>query len=89
MRSIVTSLFLFTSAVSSAISQAFVGLSSDPLLIWLYTTVAILSFLGGIGFWFANRASDKEEDDMNQLPESSYKGRTKSEAARVESGEKK
>ena len=75
MRSIVTSLFLFTNAISSAIAQALVGLSADPLLPWLYTLIAILAFIGGIAFWFVHRNLDKEEDSLNDLPESSYKGR--------------
>lgn len=78
MRSLVMSIFLFQNAISSAISQAFVSLSADPLLVWLYTTVAILAFLGGVGFWFAHKDLDKQEDVLNALPESEYKGRGKS-----------
>lgn len=45
MRGFVTGMFWFAQAFSAAIAQAFVGLSSDPLLVWLYTTVAIISIL--------------------------------------------
>lgn len=78
MRSLVMSIFLFQNAISSAISQAFVGLSEDPLLIWLYTTIAILAAIGCVGFWFAHRKLDKQEDMLNDLPESDYKGRGQS-----------
>lgn len=75
MRSLVTGVFLFTNAFSSALAQAFTALSADPLLVWLYTTVAIISFFGGTGFWFNFKKMDKQEDAMNALPESTYKGR--------------
>ncbi|EFQ34923.1 POT family protein [Colletotrichum graminicola] len=75
MRGLVTGVFLFVHAFSSAIGQAFVGLAADPLLVWLYTCIAIISCLGGIGFWIMFRKLDKEEDALNALPESTYKGR--------------
>ncbi|KAI8308204.1 putative peptide transporter ptr2 [Colletotrichum sp. SAR11_240] len=75
MRGLVTGVFWFVHAFSSAIAQAFVGLAADPLLVWLYTTIAIISCLGGIGFWLTFRKLDKEEDALNALPESTYKGR--------------
>lgn len=36
MRSLVMAVFLFMSALSSAIGEAFVSLSADPLLVWNY-----------------------------------------------------
>ncbi|KAK2040598.1 POT family protein [Colletotrichum somersetense] len=75
MRGLVTGVFLFVHAFSSAIGQAFVGLAADPLLVWLYTCITIISCLGGIGFWVTFRKLDKEEDALNALPESTYKGR--------------
>lgn len=74
MRSMVTSIFWFSQASSAAISQAFVGLARDPLLVWLYTTVAAISFIGGVGFWFTFRELDKEEEKLNALPNSVFKG---------------
>ncbi|GKT41290.1 putative peptide transporter ptr2 [Colletotrichum spaethianum] len=64
MRGLVTGVFWFVHAFSSAIAQAFVGLAADPLLL-----------LGGVGFWLMFRKLDKEEDALNALPESTYKGR--------------
>ncbi|KAI5782601.1 MFS peptide transporter [Geopyxis carbonaria] len=75
MRSLVTSVFLFTNAISSAIGQALVSLAEDPLLIWNYGVVAIIAFLGGLGFWLQNRKLDAEEDALNMLPESNYQGK--------------
>jgi len=75
MRSLVTALFLFTQTISSALGQALVALAEDPLLIWNYGFVAVLSSFCGILFWLQNRRLDKEEDSLNMLAESSFKGR--------------
>jgi POT family proton-dependent oligopeptide transporter len=74
MRSLVTSYWHFMSAFSNAIGQAFTSLSEDPLLVWLYMSVAIIALLGGIGFWFHQRKTDKMEDTLNMLPDSNYVG---------------
>jgi len=68
MRSLVMSVFLFQSAISAAIGEAFVSLSADPLLVWNYGTMGVLSFIGGTIFWFQFRGLDKEEDHLNMLP---------------------
>ena len=75
MRSVVTAVFLFTSAVSYAVGEAFVSLSADPLLIWNYMIIALLTAIGGAGFWLAHRKLDAQEDKLNFIPESSFKGR--------------
>lgn len=75
MRGMVTAVFWFVHAFSSAIAQAFTGLATDPLLVWLYTTVAIISAAGGVGVWVSFRNLDKQEDELNALPESTYVGR--------------
>ncbi|KAK2748515.1 hypothetical protein FQN57_000648 [Myotisia sp. PD_48] len=72
MRSFVQAVALFMNAFSAALGQALVGLSADPLLEWNYAVTAILAFVGAVGFWFSNRHTDMEEDDLNQLPEASY-----------------
>jgi POT family proton-dependent oligopeptide transporter len=74
MRSLVQAVSLFMNAFSSAIGQAFVGLSKDPLLVWNYAVVAILAFVGGIGFWATNYKLDRQEDELNTLPQSRYEG---------------
>ncbi|KAF1992813.1 PTR2-domain-containing protein [Amniculicola lignicola CBS 123094] len=75
MRSLVTSYWLFMSAFSNALGQALVSLADDPLLVWNYGVVAILSFCGGVLFWFHQRKTDKKEDIMNMLPDSTYTGK--------------
>ncbi|KAJ5689832.1 hypothetical protein N7462_004224 [Penicillium macrosclerotiorum] len=75
MRSLVQAVALFMNAISSAIGQAMVGLSADPLLVWNYGVVAILAFVGCIGFWATNYKLDREEDHLNMLPTSAYEGR--------------
>jgi len=67
MRSLVMSVFLFMSALSAALGEAFVSLSADPLLVWNYGVMGVLSFVGGCIFWLQYRGLDKEEDSLNQL----------------------
>ncbi|KAF9219028.1 PTR2-domain-containing protein [Gyrodon lividus] len=67
MRSLVMSMFLFTSALSAALGEAFVSLSVDPLLVWNYVIVGILAGVAGILFWLSVRKLDKEEDKLNNL----------------------
>jgi POT family proton-dependent oligopeptide transporter len=86
MRSLVTSYWHFMSAFSNALGQALVSLSEDPLLVWNYTTVAILAFVGGVLFWFHQRPTDAREDAMNMLPESSYVGRARKGSVVEETG---
>lgn len=75
MKSLVMSINLFMSAFAAAVGQAFVPLSVDPLLVWNYTVIAILAFLGGVGFWFSFRYLDKEEDKWNTIAKSHYRGK--------------
>jgi POT family proton-dependent oligopeptide transporter len=77
MRSLVMSIALFTSAISAAIGEAFVSVSADPLLVWNYGSMAVISFVGGILFWFMYRKLDLEEDHLNMLPVGSLDAPTK------------
>lgn len=61
MRSLVQAVALFMNAFSSALAQAFVGLSDDPLLVWNYGVVAILAAVGGVGFWLVNWKLDRDD----------------------------
>lgn len=85
MRSLVTSYWHFMSAFSNALGQAFVSLSEDPLLVWNYATVAILAFIGGALFWFHQRPTDKQEDILNMLPDSTYMGKDRRHSVAEES----
>jgi len=69
MRSLVMAVFLFTSAISSAIGEAFVSLSADPLLVWNYGVMAVLAGLTGVLFWVYVRKLDAQEDALNNLNE--------------------
>jgi POT family proton-dependent oligopeptide transporter len=75
MKSLVFGFYQFTSAISAALGQAFVSLSEDPLLIWNYGSVAIIAFVGGCFFWYFFRNWDAQEEHLNLLPESTYKGK--------------
>lgn len=88
MRSLVTGVFWFTYAFASAIAQAFVPLASDPLLVWLYVTIAILTFFGWVTFWWTFRALDKENDALDKLPEGDYLSNSEALAAKNESADK-
>ncbi|EKM75449.1 hypothetical protein AGABI1DRAFT_116381 [Agaricus bisporus var. burnettii JB137-S8] len=67
MRSLVMSAFLFTSAIASAIGEAFVSLSSDPLLVWNYGSMAVIAAIAGVLFWLSVRRLDRDEDKLNNL----------------------
>lgn len=44
MRSMVMAIFLFMTAIGTAINQAFVSLSADPLLVWVSTPLFATDF---------------------------------------------
>ncbi|KAG0142781.1 hypothetical protein CROQUDRAFT_662105 [Cronartium quercuum f. sp. fusiforme G11] len=73
MRSLVMSLFLFQSAIASAIGEAFNALSEDPLLVWNYGTMALIAFLAGIGFYFSHRALDAEHSELLKIGEGLFR----------------
>ncbi|KAH7324874.1 oligopeptide transporter [Stachybotrys elegans] len=74
MKSLVMSVNLFMSAISAALGEAFTPLSADPLLVWNYTAITIIAFIGGVAFWFCFRHLDSEEDKWNMLKKSEYIG---------------
>ena len=74
MQSVVMSVNLFMSAISSALGQAWTPLAGDPNWVWNYGSVAIIAAAGGVGFWLCFKDLDKEEDKLNSLKKSEYKG---------------
>ena len=66
---------LLMNAFSSALAQALVSLSEDPLLVWNYTVVSILAFIGGIGFWLCFSGIDRDEDKWNMIKTTAYLGK--------------
>lgn len=77
MKSSVTAICLFMNAISSALSQAFVALSADPLLVWNYGVVAVMAFFGGVFFYLNNRKLDSEEDKLNALPTAMFEAKNR------------
>lgn len=74
MRSCVMAIFLFTSAISSAIGEAFVSISADPLLVWNYGAMGVIAGVSGIFFWLSVRNLDKQEDSLNNLKKGEFIG---------------
>ncbi|CAI0652634.1 unnamed protein product [Colletotrichum noveboracense] len=67
MKSFVQSIYLFTNAFGSAISEALVSVAVDPKFLWMYAGVACFSFVIGFVFYFTFRHYDAEEDKMYDL----------------------
>ncbi|KAK4699189.1 proton-dependent oligopeptide transporter, POT family, partial [Phenoliferia sp. Uapishka_3] len=67
MRGMIQAIFLLTTAIANAITEAFVPLSIDPLIIWNYGSMAILALFGGLGFFFTFRDLDRREESLNDL----------------------
>lgn len=86
MRSLVMAVYLFATAVAAAIGQALVSLSADPLLVWNYGVVGVLSFIGGTGFWLQYRGLDKQEDQLNMLPTGHLGTKVQADELEVEKG---
>ncbi|KAH7136965.1 POT family-domain-containing protein [Dactylonectria estremocensis] len=67
MKSFVQSIYLFTNAFGSAISEALVSVAVNPKFVWMYTGVACFSFATGCVFWFIFHHYDADEDKMYDL----------------------
>ncbi|CAF1317389.1 unnamed protein product [Adineta steineri] len=67
MKSIVMSLYVFTSAIGSALSFALIPVTVDPKLLWMYTSLSIVAFVIGIIFYVTFRNDDKDRNCV--LPE--------------------
>jgi POT family proton-dependent oligopeptide transporter len=66
MKSFIFAVYLFMTAIAGAISQAFVGISDDPLLIWNYSIVSGLVGVGSILFWLTFKDLDKEDVEITR-----------------------
>ncbi|KAF4584875.1 hypothetical protein EYR40_001700 [Pleurotus pulmonarius] len=69
MRSLVMAVFLFASAIASALGEAFVALSADPLLVWNYGTMGVIAGISGMVLWWSVRDLDSHEDELNNISE--------------------
>lgn len=61
------SLFLLTTAFGSALGIAISPTAVDPKLTWLYTGLAIASFVAGCLFWIFFHRLNATEEKMNAL----------------------
>jgi len=61
MKALVMAFFLFTTALSSALSEALTPLLVDPYLIWPFVATAAAGFVTAAWFWFAYRELDHDE----------------------------
>ncbi|CAF0874988.1 unnamed protein product [Didymodactylos carnosus] len=60
MKSIIMSIFLFTSAIGSALSIALIPVTKNPKLLWMYTSLAVVACIVGTIFYICFRNDDKE-----------------------------
>jgi len=60
------------SALSSALGEAFVSLSTDPLLVWNYGVMGVLAGISGVFFWIHVRKLDQQEDALNNLADGHF-----------------
>ncbi|WFD18206.1 hypothetical protein MCAP1_000405 [Malassezia caprae] len=72
MRSIVMAVGTFTTAVASAIGEAFIGLSQNPNWVINYGLFAGLAFVGGILFWLCFRNIDRNQDYLNMIGQETF-----------------
>jgi POT family proton-dependent oligopeptide transporter len=64
--------YLFKQHVVSLIDRDAVALSTDPRLVWNYASMAGLSGIGGILFWFSFRRLDREDAALDNLGEGRF-----------------
>ncbi|KAK3075689.1 peptide transporter ptr2 [Teratosphaeriaceae sp. CCFEE 6253] len=67
MKSFVQSMYLFTTAIGAALSEALVPATGDPAIMWMYTGVACGAVATGILFQYLFRHYDAQEEEMNKL----------------------
>lgn len=67
MKSFVQSLYLFTNAFGSAISEALVPVAKNPKYLWMYTGVSVSAFITGCVFYVLFRHYDAQEEAMYDL----------------------
>ncbi|KAF2122484.1 POT family-domain-containing protein [Lophiotrema nucula] len=72
MKSLVMGAFIFTAALSAALGQAFVPLSEDPWLVWMYGVIGGLGVGATVGVWWSMGGDDegKEEEEGGRVEES-------------------
>lgn len=61
MKSIVMSIFLFMTALGSALQFCLLPVAQDPYLVWLYGALAVAAFVAGVIFWIVFRKEDSKD----------------------------
>lgn len=72
MKSFVQSMYLVTNAFGAAIAEALTPAAYDPAIMWMFTGLAVASFLAGIIFWLVYHKLNNEEEGMNALDAHNY-----------------
>jgi proton-dependent oligopeptide transporter, POT family len=67
MKSFVMSMFLLTNAFGAALGIALSPTATNPKLLWMYTGLAVATFIAGCIFWLLFSRYNKTEDSMNDL----------------------
>ncbi|CCH61173.1 hypothetical protein TBLA_0E01140 [Henningerozyma blattae CBS 6284] len=67
MKSFIMSIFLFTTAIGSALGAALSPVSIDPKFTWQYVGLAVSCFIAGIAFWLCFSRYNDEEDELNNI----------------------
>ncbi|KAI2084667.1 peptide transporter ptr2 [Ophidiomyces ophidiicola] len=67
LKSLVSSLFLLTSAFGAALGLALSPVAYDPAIKWMFVGLCITSVVTAGIFWLLFRGLNKEEDKMNSL----------------------
>jgi len=65
MKSFVQSMFLLTNAFGSAISEGLNPVLYDPAIEWMYTALAVVSFIAGCLIWILFHHYNEQEDALN------------------------
>lgn len=67
MKSFIMSMFLVTNAFGAALGIALSSVAVDPKLTWMYTGLAVATFIAGLIFWFLFRHLNAIEEELNAL----------------------
>ncbi|CAR29353.1 hypothetical protein ZYGR_0AD00330 [Zygosaccharomyces rouxii] len=67
MKSFIMSIFLLTNAFGSAIGCALSPVDTDPKYLWMFTGLAVASFISGCLFWLTFHHLNDTEEEMNAM----------------------
>jgi hypothetical protein len=67
MKSVVTSMYLFTNCISSALGFCFTSVSVDPYLTGLYSGIGGAAFVAGVLFLITFRSWNATEEEENEV----------------------